>query len=230
MKKNDVRMLMIIAISLVVFSIISFVLPAEKNIIFWLSYIFAVIAILSQPLFWRGTINGENVKSRFYGFPIVKIGIAYLIAQLPTSVSFILYSRIAPVWGVVVPSLIVMGTVFIGLIAAEAVKEEIEQQDDRVVRITNNMSSVRAKMMVLSQKASSMSVYKEVQQLEEKIRYSDPVSGVETEPMEQCILEMIEELGQLIIDKKEEKVKEKCEMILMKLEERNLICKTSKAR
>lgn len=230
MKKNDSRIIIAVVIFFLAFTTISVVLPCEKNLIFWLSYLFAVVAITTQPLFWRKTINGENARSRFYGFPIVKIGIVYLIAQLPTSVSFMMFSFKAPVWGIVIPSMIIMGTVFIGLIAADAVKEEIERQDAVLVRNTDCMSRLRRKMAVVLKQSMGNDFYNEIKLVEENLRYSDPVTSDATAELENSLEMMISALEQLVMTKEKDTIEQQCREILNKLEERNQICKENKAR
>ena len=67
-------------ILLIVFSVITFVLPFKKNTLFWLSYAFGVFAILFQLYVLMKAFHGtESVRSRFYGFPIAKVGLIYMV-------------------------------------------------------------------------------------------------------------------------------------------------------
>ena len=48
MNKNATRGIIILAILLVVFSVIAFVIPFPKNTVFWIAYLCGVFAILFQ--------------------------------------------------------------------------------------------------------------------------------------------------------------------------------------
>ena len=85
MKKN-IKGYIILAILLVVFSVIAFAAPFSMKAPFWIAYVCGVIAIAFQLyVFNVAFANGEDVKSRFYGFPIAKIGVVYMIVQLIVS-------------------------------------------------------------------------------------------------------------------------------------------------
>ena len=101
MNKAKGRLVAIVAILLVVFSVIAFLLPFEKNGIFWISYVFGILAIVLQLYMLKVSFGKEkSVKSRFYGFPIAQIGVVYLAAQMIMSILFICLAAFVPVQGI----------------------------------------------------------------------------------------------------------------------------------
>ena len=85
--KNSTRSLVVIAIALVVFSVVAFAIPFAHTTAFWVAYGFGALAILFQLYIFKASHAGDgDAKSRFYGFPIARLGVYYLVAQLIVSV------------------------------------------------------------------------------------------------------------------------------------------------
>ena len=83
MKKNAIRWWVVLGVVLVVYNVLAFALPFPKTAVFAVSYLFTMIAILAQIYVIRTAFyRGEGVKSKFYGFPIAKLGVIYLAVQL----------------------------------------------------------------------------------------------------------------------------------------------------
>jgi hypothetical protein len=60
MTKNQKRVIAIIAIVFIAFTVIVFAVPFKNNILFWLSYVFAVISIFAQIYVLRVAFNGTD--------------------------------------------------------------------------------------------------------------------------------------------------------------------------
>lgn len=68
MSKNLKRIYITIAIVFVAFSVISFVLPYGHGAVFWVAYMFGVIAICIQAyVIPKAFVDGSSAKSKFYG-------------------------------------------------------------------------------------------------------------------------------------------------------------------
>ena len=81
---------LILGIIIVVFTVVSFVAPFTKTPTFWVSYVFGLVAICFQISVWNRFIKGESLKSKFLGFPVLYIGVTYLIVQLIISLAKII--------------------------------------------------------------------------------------------------------------------------------------------
>ena len=81
--KNSVRGLVILGIVLAAWLVIVLAVPFVKNGAYWLSFVFTLIAFLAQLYIFKISFrNGESVRSKFYGFPIARLGVVYLAVQL----------------------------------------------------------------------------------------------------------------------------------------------------
>ena len=57
MTKNETRGILLMAILFVVFSAIAFVIPFSKNGVFWIAYLFGVLAILFQIYIFKSSFG-----------------------------------------------------------------------------------------------------------------------------------------------------------------------------
>ena len=77
---------LILGIIFAVFTVVAFVAPFTKSAVFWISYLFGLVALIFQIPLWNKALNGETLKSKFLGFPVLHIGVVYLIIQLIVSI------------------------------------------------------------------------------------------------------------------------------------------------
>ena len=87
MTKNTTRGILMLVIVLAVFSAIAFVIPFPQNTVFWIAYACGIFAILFQLYIFKSSFGKEDARSRFYGFPIARLGIYYLVIQLIVSIA-----------------------------------------------------------------------------------------------------------------------------------------------
>ena len=101
MKKSSARWWVIWTVVLAVYNVIVFAVPFPKNAVFFVSWAFTLIAIAAQIYVVRSAFyRGEGAKSKFYGWPIAKLGAVYLIAQLGLGLAFMAlgFAVSVPVW------------------------------------------------------------------------------------------------------------------------------------
>ena len=118
MKKNSVKGYALIGIIFILISVVSLAIPTSKNAAFWIAYIFTVVALAAQIVLWKRTFGHKELKSKFLGFPIVHIGIVYLIVQIAVLFVFVFAEKL-PAWSalVICPAITAMAAIF--MIAAD---------------------------------------------------------------------------------------------------------------
>ena len=225
MRKNKTRLYLILAILLVLVSVIAFAVPVERTPVFWLSYAFAVIAIAVQAYSYPKAFGGDNVRSRFYGFPIARVTTIYLIVQLTLSLAAMLLSGTAqiaiPTWAAVIVSTLLLGLTLIGLITTEGVREEVERQEAEKPKKTETMRLLRDKAAAMAASCDNPDLKSALDDLAEEFRYSDPVSSEVTEKLEMRMDIMLNELqrgGNAQLAREIKQI----------LAERNQVCKQAK--
>ena len=124
--KNGIRFLVSIGILFVIFNVISFAVPFAKSSVFWISYVFGIIAILVQVAVMKIAFSGtDTARSKVYGFPIARIGVVYAIIQIILSILFMALSAFIPFWIPLVLFVILLGISAIGFIAADATEMKL---------------------------------------------------------------------------------------------------------
>lgn len=99
MKKNSVRWWIVLAAVLVLYHVVIFAVPFEHTTVFFLSWVFTLLAIAAQVYVIRTAFyKGEGIRSKFYGFPIAKIGVTYLLAQLGLGLGFMAAGQVVATW------------------------------------------------------------------------------------------------------------------------------------
>lgn len=214
---------------LAVFSLIAFEVPFAKTGVFWIAYLFMFIAAILQIYIFHMSFAGDtDAKSRFYGFPIAKIGFVYLLVQLAVSLIEMAAAAAIPVWAVAVINVILLAAALIGCIASNTMKEEIERQDIQLKEKVSNMRALQSLSSALVGQCSDPELRETLRQMAERFRFSDPISSEKTEELEAELQKQMNEIQKAVIDKDNGAVKELCDRILSVLKERNRICMLNK--
>ena len=228
MSKNKFRLYIVLAILFVVLSVVAFALPLAKTATFWISYVFAVVALAVQIYAYPKAFDGENVKSKFYGFPIARVSTIYLVAQLVLSLTFMIAGKWVPVWIPVILFVLMLGAAAIGFVAAEGMRDEVERQD--VVHKANvgTMRALQSKSVFIASQCDDPETKKALNVFAEALRFSDPVSSDALADIEENLTGLVEELGNAVMDKDYSAAKSLCAKATSLLADRNRMCKLNK--
>lgn len=231
MKKNTIRWWVIWAVMLVVYNVLVFAVPFPKNAVFFVSWGFTLLALGVQVYVIRIAFYQEDgAKSKFYGFPIAKIGVVYLFAQVALSLVFMALGLAVsvPVWVPLVLYVVLLGASAVGLVSAEATRDEIARQDMKLKKDVSHMRALQSKMAAMVRLTQDDSVRRALEKFAEDIRFSDPVSNAALEAVEADLSACIDDLQQAVLDDDREaalSLEKKGELLLA---ERNRLCKLEK--
>ena len=229
MTKNEKRTCIVLVILLVVFAVIALAVPFVKGGVFWLSFVFGIIAIAVQLYVLKSAFGKDgSPRSKIYGFPIAKIGFVYMVAQLLLSLIFMALGFMCPMWIPVVIYVILLGAIAVGFIAADVTRDEIENQDVALKADTECMQNLRSIVYPLSGQIEDAECSEMLKKLAEEFKYSDPVSSDSIKDIEQELTALVNELQKAVIDADVEAIKVLCQKIKVTLIERNRICKLNK--
>lgn len=228
MNKNKLRFYIVLAILFVVLSVIAFALPLAKTAAFWLSYLFAVIAIAVQIYAYPKAFDGPSVKSKFYGFPLARVSTIYLAVQLVLSLIFMLAGKWVPAWLAVILFVLLLGAAAIGFIAAEGVRDEVERQDVVHKANVSTMRALQSKAVFVASQCEDAETKKALDAFAEALRFSDPVSSDALADIEENLTGLVEELGNAVMDKDYSAARSLCAKASTLLADRNRMCKLNK--
>lgn len=229
MSKNGVRGLIVLALVLAVFCVIAFAAPFCMTATFWVAYICGVIAIAFQfYVFSVSFSKGKGAKSRFYGFPIARIGVTYLLVQLVLSIIEMCFSDDIPVWVAIIINVIVLAAAAIGCITAETIRDEVVRQDEQVKQEITNMRSLQAFASGLPGQCQDETLKKDLQRLADEFKFSDPVSSSATAAMEANLGTQLQQLKNALNSGDYDAARVFCGNLTNGLSERNQACKLNK--
>lgn len=229
MNKKSQRGYMILGIVLVVFCCISFLPPFTMNAVFWSAFVFGLISILLQIYVFRISFTaGSDAKSKFYGFPIAKIGIIYLITQLVLSIIEMCTAAFLPIFVALIINVLLLAAALIGCITADIVRDEVVKQDVKTKIDVTNMRSLQSLSASLPGLCDDAAMKSKLQGLADAFRYSDPVSSESTRQLEYELGIKLQELNGAVSEKDNASIESLCKRVTGMLEERNRICKMSK--
>lgn len=225
MKKETMKAIAIGAIILVLYHLFVFLIPFDKEAVFWISYGFTLAAFAVVGVAYYMTfVKNIDAKSRFYSFPITRIGVVYGIAQLVAGLVLMAVGQWITWWIVVLLYATGLGAAVIGLISAEAVVEEIHAQDVKLQKDVSLMRALQSKVGQLAAQSDDAAI----KSLAEEFRYSDPVSSEACAEAEADLAAVVDELQAAVVDGDREVTANLCRRVSALLSERNRICKLNK--
>ena len=234
MKKGVLNSSLTLLIALVAFTVLVFVIPFEgadlvdRSGNFWLSYCFALAAFGAQ---WYATfvcIKNESAKSRFYGFPLIRVATLYLVVQLLLSLVFMILGNLVPIEIPVVLYIPLLCAAAVGLIQVNAMRETIEKMDEQLKVDVAAMRALQSQTRAIAEQCDDEELRPTLKALAEELQYSDPKSSAAVAPMEAELKELVAELHRSVLDGDTVAARHLCKKASQTLNERNRICKLNK--
>jgi MFS family permease len=225
MKKDTIRSMVVAIVVLAIYHLVAFLIPFAHTAVFWISYGFTLAAFsVVCASIYIAFVKNPNAKSRFYGFPIARIGVFYGGAQLIVSIVVMALAMWIPWWIAVLVYAVGMGAAIIGLISVEAVVDEIQTQDGKLKKDVSLMRSLQSKVNQLASQTEDTAI----KALADDFRYSDPVSDDAIADAEADLAAVVDELQAAYVDGDSEAVAKLCRKASALLAERNRLCKLNK--
>ena len=89
MRRGKKQALYILSVLLVFYILLAFLIPFVKTAVFWFSFVFTLIAFgVAAYALYTAFLKKPDARSRFYGFPIARIGVLYCGIQLAVGLLF----------------------------------------------------------------------------------------------------------------------------------------------
>ena len=229
MKKDVLRAIIVEMLILALYCLAVFIIPMTKTPVFWMSFGFTLIAILICAItVYCAFLKNTDAKSRFYGFPIARIGVIYALLQIAVSIIFMLLGSYIPWWIALLVYAFGFVVAMIGLTSVDVVVEQIQLQDVKLKKDLSFMRKLQTQVGTMISRCEDEEVAKVVKSFAEELRYSDPVSNAALEEIETKLLQAVLELDQTLMAGNTEECKKICKAALVILKERNRLCKLNK--
>ena len=226
--KNRRSVLAVGAILLAVVLLIAFAVPFARTGVFYIALGFEIAAFLVALFAARVAFEkGEDTRSRFYGFPIARIGAVYLIAETALSLILMALSRICPAWAAAVAQAILLAAA-VGMISADALRSEAVRQDVKLKTDVSRMRALQSRALTLPGRAANAETKRALNALSDAMKYSDPVSSEATAEAEETLASLLDEIEKSLVDGDEAAAGALCTQAGAALTERNRICRLNK--
>lgn len=220
--KNNVKSYIILFLLFLFINVISFSVPIEKNNTFWVSYVFTVISFAAQAFVLHISVGKrKTLKSKFLGFPILYVGFVYLLIQTLTLFAFLFIPNL-PLWSAIAVSFTILIIFAFLMIAGDIAQDEIERIDKNVREKRLFIKNLQIEITLLIEEEQDQEIKKNLEELAEKVRFSDPMSDERLMDIEKQIADKV---GILRNEKNKSIVIQEINLLLTK---RNKVCKALK--
>ena len=223
---KEKRFLIMVVLAIVMLNIILFVLPIRKTIVFYMADFFIVAAGVllgvSKYLAFQKNKDENTVRSRFFGWPIFRIGLIGFFVTVAVNIIliFCLQSAKNYLWIVLVVNVVIFGMTGWGLIESNDSRDFVKEHRIYRERKTEFMKSLRQQSSQLVDICSSAQLQGKLKQMAEEFRYSDPNTEFDTAPIEEEMQDEIKIL-ETLIETDESKAYEQIDKIQKLLKKRN---------
>lgn len=229
MEKKNSTVYAVFALAVVLYSAIVWLIPWEKNGNLVLAYVSTLLVFGVLFAVWKlAWANSESAMSKFYGIPVIRVGLIYLGVQVGFSIVVMLFSKWIPGRGVLLLDLVFMCLFLLGIITAKEIKTQVDAMETRQQVQTIVIKKLRVEANYLSSAFLNPETEEYLHRIEEQLRYSDPVSSPQMEAEEKSLILLLDQIKEVLKANNLEQFKKLAEQFLAELGRRNDLCKIYK--
>lgn len=188
----------ILLIAIAAYSAIMFITVESYTSQFWVAYLFTLVAFFLQvPAFILSFGKNQSIKKIFFGLPIDALSSIYLAIQVILS----LIIAFLPSFNIkiaAVLSFLSLAVYLALLILAFMTRDIIERVEDRIAPQKSFIKLLVVEVELMKNKTDDSLIVKKLKELEETIKYSDPMSHESLGILENKIESKVAELSELI--------------------------------
>ena len=191
MKNNRLSLIpfIILIIIFIVFNVVAFVIPFEKQVTFWVCYSFTVVAFVLQLITLIINIRQKMMdKNTFLRIPSIYISLIYCSVQI--ALFFVLCILNATLWVTITILIIVFGVTMVLLLLVKLGKIYINSNDEYSSGYTTFLSQAQEIINArLNEEPNSFNT--KLESFNEMIRFSDPISNGSVVDIEKEIIAIL---------------------------------------
>lgn len=187
--KNKGFGITISVIGLVLLNLASFLIPFVHTTTFWLAYCFATVAALLLIMVSFMTLGEKGLKAKFLNLPFASVAWVYFVLQLAFAF-WQMANSIFPYKMAIILNSALLGVFLILGIASFIGKNEVSKIDEKNAEKVFYLKSLQADIELME--TSDKKLAKELEDLAESIRFSDPMSHSELAAIENKIENKVE--------------------------------------
>jgi hypothetical protein len=195
----------------------------NANHVFWISYLFTLIAFAIQLLINYYLINKNESSKTFNNLPLLIVGTFYFFIQIIVSIMLMIINMENLEFSIVIQSVILGIFIIIVLLLSQS-KEHIEAVEEDTKNQTLFLTKMKKEVEILSNKVDD-NLKDMFDELFEIVRYANPMSNEIVFSIEKEILSTLNELKREINQNNEEKILKLLDKLKEMFVERNALLK-----
>lgn len=229
--KRIKSILSVYAIAILVYVVLTLIIPFSKSSASWVAFAFTILSFIIGAAITVWFFDKEkSLVSKFYGYPVFRIGFLYTIVQVIISILIFVVGEFTnlPYWIGLGVSILLLGLALIGIITVDNARDYITEVEAKSEISTKTLTLFKVDIADILDTCTNQEVYEALKKLNEKFKYSDQVSSLATEEKEEEIKQAIEKLKDIINTESSENVIDEIKLISNLLSSRNRICEARK--
>ncbi len=233
MKKSFKLYIICWAIMLALFNAVCFITPNEAAGLskfggaFFVGYIFITVAFVGQLVCAYIAFKAEDLEKLFYNLPLITVSYSGLILTLLLGGAAMVIPNL-PNWVGAVACLFILGLYAVAVIKAIAAAKAVASVDKKISRQTGFIKNLTLAADHLVSHAQSEEVQRACKKVLEAVRYSDPMSSIRLQEIEERITTEMQQLRETVENNDAEIASTVAEELIALLEDRNRQCKAFK--
>lgn len=219
------------AVALLVYVTAFLIIPFPKEAAAWISFAFTVVAVLvSLYACWLAFAKCSDAMSAVYGYPVFRMGMIYLAAQLAAGIILCVVGSFVsvPYWVALLVGVILLGAAILGVIGMDNARDAAEQVEEAEQVQTKTVVQFQVDISATVRSCTDPAAKEVLENLNQAFLYSDPVSNPATEQIEAQLQGELVELKALVQTGSTEEILAKTAQLQQLLQERNDLCKANK--
>ena len=206
--KNMLIALSIICIIAALFNVIYFVFPFDKvnNAgAFWVSYSATMLLFVIGFISIFFAFAKKKLESKIFGIPIITFVYGVAIFQFIIDIIILITGNYIAIksWIVWIIESIILAVLLIGIITRTVYRNAIDEMEKKDAGKTRFIDELRVEIKILCDNSYGKAYAKELQSLNENLKYTNPVSNKEVIELEDEMLNELDYLKKAIEEEKE---------------------------
>lgn len=220
-KKNGLMLALIYMVVFVAYNLVVFLAFKNFNAVFWISYGFMIVAYLIHIGCAFSIAKNSNVKALFLGIPLGAFSIYFVLAELFTSLVFMIFKANASVKVTIVIQALLLCVFAVVAIVSIMTRDTVHNVDQKIKENVNFIKGINVDVEMLMQRCTNPETTGALKKLSETIKYSDPMTNSVVATQEQMIMQYMAELRTVFDSGDMNSAKELCGKIELLFVERN---------
>ncbi|MCR4791783.1 MAG: hypothetical protein K5871_03470 [Lachnospiraceae bacterium] len=220
-QKFGIMAALIYFVIFVAYNLIVFLVFKGFNNVFWISYVFMLLAYLIHIgcAFFIG--KNLSVKAAFFGIPLFSFSIFFVCAEFFASFVFMIFrNQASPKIAVLIQALLLCIFIVIAIISIMT-RDVVADVDKKIKDSVSSLKGLNVDVEMLAQRSTDPETTGALNRLSETIKYSDPMTHPAVAMQDQMIMQYMPELRMAFDSGDMAKVKDLCGKIELLFVERN---------